>query len=438
MTIQEEWLKHFEASMGRKPTAAEYAQAKEAGFDFSHLTRSSDSPAEEGTRVSESSDSTVFASESSQEAKASVVSENQSPIEGQSVNPLPEASDFNQAYQEQLQSQEQFVAAQQQAQGFTQPEAFQQPTTQVPNKSQSLIVKELILPIVSLVLSVFFAGLSFTPAALVFFGLAFLGLIFAVVILILNIKGKKLMSFISMGVAVLALLISVVGVVANVSRYYNTDDNFSVSSKKEDRDVEDDSNDVNDYIDKNYKFEWKEDDFEDLKAGKDKVSDIIKKHGKASEAEIKDDQLILRYNDDSNEDSEQRVVVYFEKQYDGTFVLDSVRGTFEADDIDTSSSYKSDWTKSDYDALKEGDYGTGDGGTKWSEIKDKHSDPSEAYYILSLSSYSDDIEYDLEVRYSDYDADESHLDSVYLTFLSDDNGKTYYLISKYGSGMESD
>ncbi|MFC3931622.1 hypothetical protein ACVR0S_07005 [Streptococcus dentapri] len=296
------------------------------------------------------------------------------------------------------------------------------PNTKV-NKTGLVI--EIILPIVSIVVSLVFAALSFVISAPLFAGLSVLSLIFAGVLFILNLKGKKLFFIIALVVAVLAIITSSLAIFVNSSAK-PSDNKTTASSKSSKYKVKDNSTNENDYIDKKYKFEWKKNDFKELKIDSDSVSDVIEKHGKASDAEITEDDLTLIYKgEDANS-----VVAYFEKEYDGTFILKSVYGRLNADDITTNSDYKSNWKQSDYDNLKTGDSSTGSGGTKWSEIHEKYGNPTSAWYTISLYDTNDKIEYKLFVSYSDYDADDSHLDNVSLTFASEDDGKTYNLASK--------
>ncbi|MGT2929775.1 hypothetical protein ACVR1G_06005 [Streptococcus dentasini] len=403
-TLQGKWVSQFEALTGRKPTPDEYMQAKETNFDLAQVT-----------------------------AIAGLANPSQTPEAGQAIQP-------NMTQQQIPFTGSGQMPQQPQVQNFQHP-AFQPANMQMPGQvptkpTGSGMVLNLILPIVSLVLSVIFAGLSFTGAAPVFLGLAFLGLIFAIVLLVINLKSqKKLLSIIAAGVAAFAVLISIGGVIVNISRHSSESTPASTEQgEKSGAKVEDDSDDADDYVDKNYKFEWKKDEVEDIKVDDDTVADVVSEYGKASAAKISDKSLVLRYEDSSDEDSKQSVAISFVKEHDGTWVVRYVDASLEANDIDVSGdSYKSDWTKSDFDALKEGDYSTGEGGTSWSEIKGKHDKPSEAYY--TFSNYGDgDTNKGLTVYYIDFDTDDSHADYVSLDFVLQDDGKTYKMNSKYGSG----
>ncbi|OZV23725.1 hypothetical protein [Streptococcus sobrinus] len=451
MNNNEEWVKQFEALTGRKPTANEFVKGKEDNFDINKLAEMVGAnqansvpqvnpakpvnPAPQANQGQPEVNQVAGQEGNQPKAQAGVAGPAQgASVGGQGQMPLPEqASQQGQASQQPNPNMQS---------AFNQP--FQQsgfPGVPTQKSNTSELILGLVLPIISLVLSVLFAGLSFTPAAVVFLILAVLGLIFAGVLLLLNLKGKKLLSIIASGVALLAVIVSVGGLLVNNSRQSSgKSDNSSTvsSSKKKDNGtkVKDNSTDVSDYTDKNYKFEWKQSDLSDMKIDSDKVSDVIKEHGKASEAEISGDNLTLTYKDSSKSDddgTQQQVRVAFKKQYDGTWVLSYVSGDFKADDITTDSSYKADWSKSDFDALKVGDDETGSGGTSWSDVKSKHSKPSEAYYSVSMFTKGE-VEKSLNIVYSDYDADDSHARSVRLEFKSSDDGKTYNLSSKYGYG----
>lgn len=451
---REDWMKLFESVSGRKPTAAEFMQAKATGFDKAQMASilnpaPASSSVVETTQTSAESESLTFeaspeitnsAGQADQPVReaAPLVQPAESVVQqGAPVQPVqgpanptqepvePANSAFNPAGQmpdSGLSASAQQVSSPTSIQTGFQPTASAMPQGQMtgmaPAKSSNFL--SLILPIISLALSVLFMILSFLVAAPLFLGLSVLGLIGAAVLIILNLKGKPVLSIVATGVALLALIVTSVATFASVS--HKTTDTSSASTSKKDVNAKD-------YIDKDYKFEWKQDDFEDLEAKSDTVSDVIKKHGKASDAQISGDRLTLTYKD-SKAGSSNSVMVVFEKQYNGKFVLSSGNANFNADDIDSSRDYKSDWKKEDYDALKEGDSETGAGGSSWNDIKSKHPKVSSAYYNLSF--YGDeDISYGLSVTYSDYGTDDSHLTYVGLTFKSDDGGKTYNLSSKY-------
>lgn len=488
----ENWAKLFESVTGRKPTGEEFMKAKATGFDVSQLAGiANNQPAPSPSSVKHVSPvqpQSVKTDDGQASASAEQIHQSQQTIggqkagQGQPVNTSQAAEAGSEFQQQAIQGQastSQTSAAQQgteavqanfeqsaqqsqadfsqqpNAQQWRVPQASQQglpntdfqqpdfPGIQQPKQSSSNLVLGIILPIVSLVLSVLFAALSFTGAAAIFLGLSVLGLIGAIVLVILNIKGKKLLSIIAGIVAFLSVIVSIFGLVVNSSHSSSKTTGSSQVSKKASS-VKDNSSDVDDYIDKDYKFEWKQSQVEDVSIEKDTVSDIVEKHGKATTANISDKRLTLIYADKSDKTSSsdddetgydtQSVTVTF-KKVKGKWVVDSATGQFKVDDIDVAGdSYKSDWTKSDYDALKEGDYSTGDGGTKWSDIKKKHPKPSSAFYTVDNYSKEGNINKGLKLTYTDYDADDSHADIVILRFVESSDGKDYYLTNKTGSG----
>ena len=163
----------------------------------------------------------------------------------------------------------------------------------------------------------------------------------AVVSLIFSLKSsKKLLSIIATGVAGLMLFVSIGGFIFQMSQNYSDSTSSSKASKVADKDDDDsdlksdskgDSTDVNDYIDKNAKFDWNESKFKKLKAGKDSVKSIIKTYGKASNAEMSGDELKLTY---SGKDYVESVYLNFKKQYDGTFILSYASGSFPQDKVE--------------------------------------------------------------------------------------------------------
>ena len=60
------------------------------------------------------------------------------------------------------------------------------------------------------------------------------------------------------------------------------------------------------------------------------------------------DELKLTY---SGKDYGESVYLNFKKQYDGTFILSYASGSFPQDKVEVDNSYKSDWTKEQYEAL---------------------------------------------------------------------------------------
>ena len=193
-----------------------------------------------------------------------------------------------------------------------------------------------------------------------------------------------------------------------------------------------DSTDVNDYIDKNAKFDWNESKFKKLKAGKDTVKSIVKTYGKASDAEVSGDELKLTY---SGKDYGESVYLNFKKQYDGTFILSYASGRFPQDKVEVDKSYKSDWTKEQFDALNKGDYTDPSNGTKLEDVVKDHPKASSAEYTISTSRQGEFTK-EMTISYSDYKAEDGKLKSVYLSFDTKEGEDTFYLT--YKSGPDED
>ena len=280
----------------------------------------------------------------------------------------------------------------------------------------------------------------FVSPAWVFIILTVLAVAVAVVSLVISLKSsKKLLSIIATGVAGLMLFVSIGGLIFQISQNASNNTSSSKTSKVADKDDDDsdsksdskgDSTDVNDYIDKNAKFDWNESKFKKLKAGKDTVKSIVKTYGKASDAEVSGDELKLTY---SGKDYGESVYLNFKKQYDGTFILSYASGSFPQDKVEADNSYKSDWTKEQYEALTEGDYSDPSNGTKLKDVIKDHPKASNADYTISTSREGE-FKKEMTLSYSDFDAEEGKLKSVYLSFDAKEGEDTFYLAYKSGLG----
>ena len=373
MATKEEWTSLFETVVGRKPSPQEFMKAKETGFD-------------PGKIIEISSAERVDAAAQPQNTAA--------------VNKTSAADD---------------------------------------KKAKENIV----LPIVSFVVS----GLSLllallTPWKIAFTILALLGLIFAMILLIVNWKkSKKILTVIAFAAAALAFVFSL-GVTAYTT--FNGDWFKTVTeepNRDKDADEDDldddgeDSTDINDYIDKDYQFDWTESEFTSLnvysvssdKSG-DKVKDILKTYGKASDARISDNSLYLTYKDGNDS---KTVDLTFSRR-DGVYTLTSAHAYGLTDNVKTDSNYKSTWKQSDFDALKEASDSDLTAGSKWADIQKKFGNPESAVESISNYGYGDGFEKSLDVTYSDYSSSEDYLSYVSLGFKEEDG--TYYLTHKYASG----
>lgn len=433
MSNKEEWAKLFETVNGRKPTPQEFLAAKKTDFDTSDLKAAVKTEEVAETEVSAaadiegvSADETIADQEDIDAVAESVedaVAEAPQVDTPASTEPTPPAQEVpvqNEAVEPQAQ---------------VNPTAFAQAAPTASQGANPLFT--LILPIVAIVLSVIFAILAWIGVPGIFIVLTLVTVGIAVASLVMSLKtDKKLLSIIATGVAGLMLFVSIGGLIYQLASNVSSDTS-SVVRDADDEDEDDsdsnsksngDSNDVNDYIDKNAKFDWDEKKFKKLKVGEDAVKSIIKTYGKASNAEMSGDRLTLYYK---GSDYNQSVDLRFEKQYDGTFVLSSGSASFTQDLVEVDRNYKSDWTKEQYDALKEGDYDNPTSGTKLDDVLKDHPKADSA--SSSISTYrKGEFTKSLSITYSDYDNEEGKLDYVSLSFDYVDKEDTYYLDYKFG------
>ena len=427
MSTKAEWAELFESVHGRKPSPQEFLDAKAADFDTSTLIaqvasvqEAANEPVAEEVPAEQASSESPFGDAAFSEAPA------------QQPTPQFDSSMFEKAP----------ISS---AQGFG----------TVPNPtaagSADKPLFNLILPIVAIALSVIFAVLAWiiSPAWL-FIIMTVLVAAVAVVSLIFSLKSsKKLLSIIATGVAGLMLFVSIGGLIFQISQNAsNNNTSSSKTSKVADKDDDDadkkdddsdsksdskgDSTDVNDYIDKNAKFDWNESKFKKLTVDKDTVKSVIKTYGKASDAQISGDEMKLSY---SGKDYGESVYLTFKKQYDGTFLLSYASGRFPQDKVEVDKSYKSDWTKEQFDGLKEGDYSDPSNGTKLEDIVKDHPKASNAEYSITTSRQGE-FKKRMTVYYSDYEAEDGKLKSVYLGFDTKEGEDTFYLT--YKSGPDED
>lgn len=329
---------------------------------------------------------------------------------------------------------------QQVASPFTNPVS---PTAPTVTARKELIV----LPIISFVVSVITLILAwFAPLPIIYVIIAFLGLIYAIVGLIVNIQRKRVLSIIALVLASLIFLVS--GLAVFVRQAQNNPNpteqtESKKSDEKDDTDVDDDdskdSTDVKDYIadSSDFKFKWTKSKFTDLKFSSysnkngDSLKSVVKKFGKGSNATISGDKLSLEYEKGEG-NSRKSVHLTFTKQrkHNGKFILSDGYISFTPKDIKIVSekSYKSDWTQADVDALTVGDSSTGKSGTNLNEILKKHGNPTEAKE--TILNYGDGFKKSLEILYNSYSSDGgSKLGYVSLNFVQQNDD--YLLTYKY-------
>ena len=110
-------------------------------------------------------------------------------------------------------------------------------------------------------------------------------------------------------------------------------------------------------------------------------------------------------------------------------------GRFPQDKVEVDKSYKADWTKEQFDALNKGDYTDPSNGVKLEDIVKNQPKASSAEYTISTSR-QDEFKKEMTISYSDYEAGDSKLKSVYLSFGTKEDDDTFYLT--YKSGPDGD
>ena len=452
MSTKAEWAELFESVHGRKPSPQEFLDAKAADFDTSALAAqaaSVEAPANEpvAEEVAAAPVATEEVTEQDDIADVAETAEDAVAEQASSESPFG-AEAFSEAPVQQPTPQ--FDSSMFEKAPISSAQGFGTVPNPAAAGSADKPLFNLILPIVAIALSVIFAVLAwFVSPAWVFIILTVLAVAVAVVSLVFSLKSsKKLLSIIATGVAGLMLFVSIGGLIFQISQNASDNTSSSKTSKVADKDDDDadkkdddsdsksdskgDSTDVNDYIDKNAKFDWNESKFKKLKAGKDTVKSIIKTYGKASDAQISGDEMKLNY---SGKDYGESVYLTFTKQYDGTFILSYASGRFPQDKVEVDKSYKADWTKEQFDALNKGDYTDPSNGTKLEDVVKDHPKASSAEYTISTSRQGE-FKKEMTISYSDYKAEDGKLKSVYLSFDTKEGEDTFYLT--YKSGPDED
>ena len=452
MSTKAEWAELFESVHGRKPSPQEFLDAKAADFDTSALAAqaaSVEAPANEPVAEEVAPEPVATEEVTEQDDIADVAETAEDAVAEQASSESPFGAEaFSEAPVQQPTPQ--FDSSMFEKAPISSAQGFGTVPNPAAAGSADKPLFNLILPIVAIALSVIFAVLAwFVGPAWLFIILTVLAVAVAVVSLVFSLKSsKKLLSIIATGVAGLMLFVSIGGLIFQISQNASDNTSSSKTSKVADKDDDDadkkdddsdsksdskgDSTDVNDYIDKNAKFDWNESKFKKLKAGKDTVKSIVKTYGKASDAEVSGDELKLTY---SGKDYGESVYLNFKKQYDGTFILSYASGRFPQDKVEVDKSYKSDWTKEQFDALNKGDYTDPSNGTKLEDVVKDHPKASSAEYTISTSRQGE-FKKEMTISYSDYKAEDGKLKSVYLSFDTKEGEDTFYLT--YKSGPDED
>ena len=452
MSTKAEWAELFESVHGRKPSPQEFLDAKAADFDTSALAAqaaSVEAPANEPVAEAVATEPVATEEVTEQDDIADVAETAEDAVAEQASSESPFGAEaFSEAPVQQPTPQ--FDSSMFEKAPISSAQGFGTVPNPAAAGSADKPLFNLILPIVAIALSVIFAILAwFVSPAWLFIILTVLAVAVAVVSLVFSLKSsKKLLSIIATGVAGLMLFVSIGGLIFQISQNASDNTSSSKTSKVADKDDDDadkkdddsdsksdskgDSTDVNDYIDKNAKFDWNESKFKKLKAGKDTVKSIIKTYGKASDAQISGDEMKLNY---SGKDYGESVYLNFKKQYDGTFILSYASGRFPQDKVEVDRSYKADWTKEQFDALNKGDYTDPSNGTKLEDIVKDHPKASSAEYTISTSRQGE-FKKEMSISYSDYEAGDGKLKSVYLSFDTKEDDDTFYLTYKSGPDGE--
>lgn len=452
MSTKAEWAELFESVHGRKPSPQEFLDAKAADFDTSALAAqaaSVEAPANEPVAEEVAPEPVATEEVAEQDDIADVAETAEDAVAEQASSESPFGAEaFSEAPVQQPTPQ--FDSSMFEKAPISSAQGFGTVPNPTAAGSADKPLFNLILPIVAIALSVIFAVLAwFVGPAWLFIILTVLAVAVAVVSLVFSLKSnKKLLSIIATGVAGLMLFVSIGGLIFQISQNASNNTSSSKTSKVADKDDDDadkkdddsdsksdskgDSTDVNDYIDKNAKFDWNESKFKKLTVDKDTVKSVIKTYGKASDAQISGDEMKLSY---SGKDYGESVYLTFKKQYDGTFLLSYASGRFPQDKVEVDKSYKSDWTKEQFDALNKGDYTDPSNGTKLEDIVKDHPKASSAEYTISTSRQGE-FKKEMSISYSDYEAGDGKLKSVYLSFDTKEDDDTFYLTYKSGPDGE--
>ena len=283
------------------------------------------------------------------------------------------------------------------------------------------------LPIIILVLGILFVILSWTlPIGFIFTFLAFFLIILAIVTLVLSLKStRKALSIIALVMSIIFFMTSLAGAGYQAVKYVmNHAEQFQSDGR----------NRAYQYIDENYKFDWTEDQFKELKVGTLTLDEVLDAHGKATDAEYSDayeedkpDLLDLTYRKE-NTDGNNYVRLTFEIK-DGVYVLKSASATFDYDKVKEVDDYHSNWTKDDYEKLSVGTQADLLKGTRLSEVVEKHPEASFTYHEMTQTEQGD-LTQSVSLSYRDYNPENGKVDTVRLTFDYDKRENEYFLTDK--------
>lgn len=407
MATREEWVRHFEDVNGRKPSPEEFMEAKKEGFVIA---------SEESTvQVSEQVEAQqVDSSKATEEVTADSVAdtqpdEAQAALEEEAPKPMPELN---------MEKEQEKEA----------PKTSQIPLENPyykPKVTKNNAFVNIALPIIILVLGLLFVILSWTlPIGFVFTFLAFFLIILAIVTLVLSLKStRKALSIIALVMSIIFFMTSLAGAGYQAVKYVmNHADQFTGNLSLR----------ANEYIDKNYKFDWTEDQFKELKVGTLTLDEVLDTHGKATDAEWGDDgetqTLDLTYAKEGR-GSDNFVHLTFKKSKDGIYILEHASADFGYDKVKEVSDYQSNWTKEDYDKLTVGTQADLLKGTRLSDVVSNHSEASFSTHELTQTDEGD-LTQKVSLSFYDYSPDSGKLKTVHLTFDYDKRENEYFLTDK--------
>lgn len=407
MATREEWVRHFEDVNGRKPSPEEFMEAKKEDFVIA-----SEEPTDQVSEQVEAQQ--VDSSEATEEVSADSVAdtqldEAQVTLEESTPKQMPELN--------MEKEQEKEI-----------PKASQIPLENPYYKSKEVknnTFVNIVLPIIILVLGLIFAVLAWTlPIGFIFTFLAFFLIILAIVTMALSVKStRKALSIIALVMSIIFFTTSLSGTGYQVVKYIiKHADQFEADSRYR----------ANEYIDKDYKFDWTEDQFKELKVDSLTLDEVLDAHGKATDAEWGNDgetqTLDLTYAKEGR-GSDNFVRLTFKKSKDGTYILEHASADFGYDKVKEVSDYQSNWTKEDYDKLTVGTQADLLKGTRLSDVVSNHSEASFSTHELTQTNEGD-LTQKVSLSFYDYSPDSGKLKTVHLTFDYDKRENEYFLTDK--------
>ena len=406
MATKEEWVRHFEDVNGRKPSPEEFMEAKKE--DFVIATE------DETAQVSEQIEAQqVDSSETTEEVSVDSVADTQLDevqvtLEEEAPNHMPELN---------LEKEQEKET----------PKTSQIPLENPyykPKVTKNNAFVNIALPIIILVLGILFVVLSWTlPIGFVFTFLAFFLIILAIVTLVLSLKStRKALSIIALVMSIIFFMTSLAGAGYQAVKYVmNHADQFEADLRYR----------ANKYINKDYQFDWTEDQFKDLKVDSLTLDEVLDAHGKATDAEWGNDgetqTLDLTYAKEGR-GSDNFVRLTF-KSKDGTYILEHASADFGYDKVKEVSDYQSNWTKEDYDKLTVGTQADLLKGTRLSDVVSNHSEASFSTHELTQTDEGD-LTQKVSLSFYDYSPDSGKLKTVHLTFDYDKRENEYFLTDK--------